>query len=50
MTDQWEIHATQFANCNCNFGCPCQFSTPTTNGFCQAVVMPIIYPVLSDLK
>lgn len=42
MSDQWEIRVTQFANCNCAFGCPCQFGAPTTNGFCQAVVSNII--------
>ncbi len=42
MTDQWEIHATQFANCNCAFGCPCQFNAPSSHGFCQAVVSNFI--------
>ena len=42
MSDQWEIQGTQFANCNCAFGCPCQFNAPTTHGFCQAVVSNII--------
>ena len=42
MSDQWEISGTQFANCNCAFGCPCQFNAPTTNGFCQAVVSNLI--------
>lgn len=42
MSDQWEIRAKQFANCNCAFGCPCQFNAPTTNGFCDAVVSNII--------
>lgn len=35
---EWEIKATEFANCNCNFGCPCQFNAPPTYGNCQAVV------------
>tara|TARA_R110000787_G_scaffold65861_3_gene148083 strand:+ start:1154 stop:1531 length:378 start_codon:yes stop_codon:yes gene_type:complete len=42
MTDQWEIQATQFGNCNCAFGCPCQFNAPTSHGFCQAVVSNLI--------
>ena len=42
MSDQWEIQATQFANCNCAFGCPCQFNSPSTHGFCQAVVSNMI--------
>ncbi len=42
MTDQWEIQATQFGNCNCAFGCPCQFNAPTSHGFYQVVVSNLI--------
>ncbi len=42
MDDQWEIRVSQFANCNCNFGCPCQFNSPTTHGYCQAVASHVI--------
>ena len=24
----WELTATEFANCNCSYGCPCQFAAP----------------------
>lgn len=34
----WEIRATEFANCNCAYGCPCQFNALPTHGHCQAVV------------
>lgn len=37
MSDQWMIRGQQFANCNCAWGCPCQFNAPTTNGHCEAV-------------
>jgi hypothetical protein len=37
MPDQWMIRGTQFANCNCAWGCPCQFNSPTTNGYCEAI-------------
>jgi hypothetical protein len=37
MSDQWMIRGTQFANCNCAWGCPCQFNSPTTNGHCEAI-------------
>ncbi len=37
MKDRWLIRGSQFGNCNCAYGCPCQFGSPTTNGFCQAV-------------
>jgi len=31
------IRGVEYANCNCNSGCPCQFNSPTTHGFCEAV-------------
>ncbi|MBA5776625.1 DUF1326 domain-containing protein [Stappia sp. F7233] len=34
----WEIRTTEFANCNCAYGCPCQFNALPTHGHCQAVV------------
>ena len=33
----WEIHADEFASCNCNYGCPCQFNAPPTHGTCEAM-------------
>jgi len=29
--------AREFANCNCNYGCPCQFNAPPTHGHCQYI-------------
>jgi hypothetical protein len=37
MPDRWMIRGTQFANCNCAWGCPCQFNSPTTHGHCEAI-------------
>ena len=37
MTD-WEIHGKEFSNCNCSYGCPCQFNALPTHGNCQAIV------------
>ena len=34
----WEIKARELANCNCSYGCPCQFNAPPTYGNCEAVV------------
>lgn len=34
---KWEIEATEFANCNCAYGCPCQFNALPTYGNCEAV-------------
>src|SRR5687768_6800035 len=31
------IRGVEFTNCNCNWGCPCQFGSPTTHGHCEAV-------------
>jgi|SRR5271170_2227835 len=35
---QWTIHGREFANCNCAYGCPCQFNALPTHGNCAAVV------------
>ena len=35
---QWTIHGREFVNCNCAYGCPCQFNGLPTHGNCQAVV------------
>jgi len=35
---EWEIHGMEFGNCNCSYGCPCQFNGLPTYGNCQAVV------------
>jgi len=37
MTD-WTMHGREFANCNCSYGCPCQFNGLPTYGDCRAVV------------
>ena len=34
---EWEVKATEFANCNCSYGCPCQFNALPTYGNCRAV-------------
>ncbi len=38
MEDRWTIRGVEYGNCNCAWGCPCQFGAPTTNGWCEAVV------------
>ena len=35
---KWTIKAREFTNCNCAYGCPCQFNALPTYGNCQAVV------------
>jgi hypothetical protein len=34
---EWEIKGTEFANCNCAYGCGCQFNALPDKGFCEAV-------------
>jgi hypothetical protein len=38
MQDRWTIRGVEFGNCNCAWGCPCQFNAPSTHGHCEAVV------------
>ena len=34
----WEIKAREFGNCNCSYGCPCQFNDLPTHRNCEASV------------
>ncbi|MBF7731242.1 DUF1326 domain-containing protein [Pseudomonas sp. N040] len=34
----WRLQGVEFVSCNCDWGCPCQFSALPSQGFCQAVV------------
>jgi hypothetical protein len=34
---KWTIKAREFVNCNCSYGCPCQFNGLPTHGNCKAV-------------
>lgn len=36
---EWSISGEELANCNCNFGCPCQFGVLPSTGNCEAVVV-----------
>lgn len=35
---KWSIRGTHMVNCNCDYGCPCQFVALPTDGTCRAVV------------
>lgn len=37
MADRWMIRGPEFINCNCAWGCPCQFGAKSTYGSCEAV-------------
>ncbi len=34
----WSIKGPEYANCNCDWGCPCQFNAMPTDGTCRAVL------------
>ena len=36
-TADWSIKGPHFVNCNCDYGCPCQFNALPTDGTCRAV-------------
>ena len=38
----WEIKGREFNNCNCAYGCPCQFLAPPTYGTCEAAMTVIV--------
>ncbi|HEY2864601.1 MAG TPA: DUF1326 domain-containing protein [Casimicrobiaceae bacterium] len=35
---EWYVKGKEFANCNCSYGCPCQFNALPTDGFCMAAI------------
>lgn len=32
---KWSWHADYFQVCNCDYGCPCEFEAPPTQGWCE---------------
>jgi hypothetical protein len=34
----WQIKGSEFINCNCAYGCPCQFNALPTDGSCRAAM------------
>ena len=35
---EWSVKGKVFGNCNCSYGCPCQFGDIPTHGYCQAAL------------
>jgi hypothetical protein len=35
---KWTIKGREYVNCNCSYGCPCQFNGLPTHGNCHAVL------------
>jgi hypothetical protein len=36
---KWEIKGREFGNCNCSYGCPCQFNALPTHGHCRGLAV-----------
>src|SRR5262249_45287918 len=36
MATEWRVGGTELVNCNCAYGCPCQFNALPTHGDCRA--------------
>lgn len=34
---KWSFDADYLQACNCDYGCPCEFSAPPTTGFCEGI-------------
>lgn len=34
---KWSFEADYLQACNCDYGCPCEFSAPPSHGFCQGM-------------
>ena len=42
MATQWMLRGVEYGNCNCNYGCPCQFNAPSTHGKCGGLAASYI--------
>lgn len=42
MPDRWRIRGVEWSNCSCATGCPCQFNSPSTHGYCKAIAAGIV--------
>lgn len=38
MSTSWRIKGRELGNCNCAYGCPCQFNSLPTHGNCKALI------------
>src|SRR5262245_48787763 len=36
---EWMLRGREFGNCNCSYGCPCQFNALPTHGHCRAIMV-----------
>jgi len=42
MVSKWQMSGSLLGECNCDWGCPCSFDAPPTNGGCRGVYTWII--------
>lgn len=48
---KWSLEADFLQACNCDYGCPCEFSAPPTRGFCEGTgAWKIIKGSFGDVK
>jgi hypothetical protein len=48
---KWSLEADFLQACNCDYGCPCEFSAPPTRGFCEGTgVWSIVKGSFGDVK
>src|SRR2546425_318913 len=38
MVSKWQMSGSLLGECNCDWGCPCSFDAPPTNGGCRGRV------------
>lgn len=51
METNWRLEGEWIKNCNCAFGCPCDFNARPTNGECRGLVgMRITHGHFKDIK
>jgi len=51
MKTKWNFEADYLQACNCDYGCPCEFSAPPTMGFCEGTgAWRIIKGSFGDVK
>jgi hypothetical protein len=42
MAEKWSITGDAIAACNCDAGCPCNFGSPPTQGYCQTAYLLVV--------
>jgi hypothetical protein len=50
LIPKWQISISYVETCNCDYGCPCNFSGFPTYGFCRALVFSHIKGSFGDTK